>query len=87
MSSTYQVEVVKNGAESSATLLRRFQRKVQESAIVPKVRGKRYNERPKSKLQTKKSTLKRLVKRVETEKLKKLGKIKPRVFTRGRSSS
>lgn len=82
-----QVEVVKNGAESSATLLRRFQRKVQESAIIPKVRGKRYNERPKSKLQTKKSTIKRLARRVETEKLKKLGKIKPRVFVRGRPSS
>ncbi len=66
-----QVEVVKNGSESSATLLRRFQRKVQESAIIPKVRSKRYNERPKSKLQTKKSTIKRIARRAETEKLKK----------------
>jgi len=86
MATTYQVEVVKAGAESSATLLRRFQRKVQESAIVQKVRSKRYNERPKSKLMQKVSTLKRISKRAETEKLKKLGKIKPRVFTRGRSS-
>lgn len=85
--SKVQVEVVKNGAESSATLLRRFQRKVQESAIVPKVRSKRYNERPKSKLQVKKSTVKRIARRAEIEVLKKLGKIKPRVFTRGRSSS
>ncbi len=85
MSSTYQVEVVKSGAESSATLLRRFQRKVQDAAIVPKVRAKRYNERPKSKLKQKVSTLKKLVRRAEVEKLKKLGKIKPRVF-RGRSS-
>ena len=86
MATTYQVEVVKTGSESSTTLLRRFQRKVQESAIVQKVRGKRYNERPKSKLMQKVSTLKRITKRAETEKLKKLGKIKPRVFTRGRSS-
>jgi len=87
MATTYQVEVTKAGSESSTTLLRRFQRKVQESAIIPKVRAKRYNERPKSKLMQKMSTLKRNKKRAETEKLKKLGKIKPRVFVRGRSSS
>lgn len=85
--STTQVEVVKAGAESSATLLRRFQRKVQESAIVPKVRSKRYNERPKSKLAQKTNTIKRLVKRAATEKLRKLGKIKPRPVRGGRSSS
>ena len=76
---TYQVEVVKAGTESSATLIRRFQRKVQESAIVPKVRSKRYNERPKSKLSQKVSTVRRLARRAETEKLRKLGKIKPKV--------
>ncbi len=85
--STVQVEVLKAGTESSASLLRRFQRKVQESAIVPKVRGKRYNERPKSKLAQKNNTLKRLTKRVETEKLRKLGKIKPRPMRGGSRQS
>ena len=80
MATTYQVEVTKSGAESSATLLRRFQRKVQEAAIVPKVRAKRYNERPKSKLAQKNSAVKKLVKRADFEKLKKLGKLKPKVF-------
>ncbi len=86
MSTTYQVEVTKAGTESGTSLLRRFQRKVQDSAIVPKVRGKRYNTRPASKLANKVNTLKRLKKRAEIEVLKKLGKIKPRVV-RGRRSS
>lgn len=81
--STTQVEVTKNGTESGASVLRRFQRKVQDSAIVPKVRANRYNDRPKSKLAEKVNKLKRLKKGVEIEKLKKLGKIKTRVF-RGR---
>ncbi len=87
MSTTYQVEVTKAGTESGASLLRRFQRKVQDSAIVPKVRGKRYNERPKSKLAQKVNKIKRLKKGVEIEKLKKLGKIKPRVVRGAKKSS
>lgn len=85
MPTTYQIEVTKAGAESSSSLLRRFQRKVQESSIIQKVRSKRYNERPKSKLTQKNNTLKRIIKRAEIEKLKKLGKIKQK-FTRVRSS-
>lgn len=87
MSTTYQVEVTKAGTESGASLLRRFQRKVQDSAIVPKVRAKRYNERPKSKLAEKVNKIKRLKKGVEIEKLKKLGKIKPRVMRGAKKSS
>ncbi len=86
MSTTYQVEVTKAGTESGASLLRRFQRKVQDSEIVKKVRGKRYNERAKSKLAEKVSKLKRIKKGVEIEKLKKLGKIKPRVVRGARKS-
>lgn len=86
MSTTYQVEVLKAGTESGASLLRRFQRKVQDSEIVKKVRGKRYNERAKSKLAEKVSKLKRIKKGVEIEKLKKLGKIKPRVVRGARKS-
>lgn len=80
--STIQAEVVKSGAESTPTLLRRFTRKVQEASIVTKVRGKRYNERKESKLTQKKNALKKLAKRENIEKLKKMGKIKPRVYTR-----
>jgi len=84
--SKIQVEVSKAGTESGASLLRRFQRKVQDSEIVKKVRGKRYNERPKSKLTNKKNKLKRNKKGVEIEKLKKLGKIKPRIVRGAKKS-
>ena len=87
MSTTYQVEVTKAGTESGASLLRRFQRKVQDSAIVPKVRAKRYNERAKSKLAEKVNKIKRIKKSVEIEKLKKMGKIKPRIVRGAKKSS
>ena len=70
------IEVKKNPNENNASILRRFSRRVQESNIIQKVKGSRYNERKESKLKTKKSTLKRLEKRKGIEKLRKLGKIK-----------
>ncbi len=70
------IEVKKNPNENNASVLRRFSRKIQESNIIQKVKGSRYNERKESKLKIKKSTLKRLEKRKENEKLRKLGKIK-----------
>ncbi len=69
------VEVSKNANENGTSLIRRFTRKVQETGIIQKVKGKRYAERPQSKLAEKKSTLKRLVKRKNNDKLRKLGKI------------
>ena len=70
------IEVRKNPSENNTSVLRRFSRKIQESNIIQKVKGSRYNERKESKLKVKKATLKRLIKRKETEKLRKLGKIK-----------
>jgi ribosomal protein S21 len=70
------IEVKKNPNENNAAVLRRFSRKVQESSIIQKVKNNRYNERKESKVKTKKATLKRLIKRVEMEKLRKLGKIR-----------
>ncbi len=77
---TTVVEVKKNANENNMNLVRRFTRKVQESGIIHKVKGKRYNERALSKLKTKAATLKRLARRKEQERLLKLGKavIKPR---------
>lgn len=68
------VEIKKNNNENNASVLRRFSRKVQEGGIIQKVKSKRYNERKESKLKTKKSTLKRIARRTEVEKLRKLGK-------------
>jgi ribosomal protein S21 len=70
------IEVKKNPNENNAGVLRRFSRKVQESNIIQKVKKNRYNERKESKLKTKKATLKRIIRRSEIEKLRKLGKIK-----------
>lgn len=70
------IEVRKNPSENNATILRRFSRKVQESGIVKKVKSERYNERKLSKLKTKRATLKRILKRKDIERLKKLGKIR-----------
>jgi len=70
------IEVKKNPNENNASVLRRFSRKIQESNIIQKVKGSRYNERKESKLKVKRSTLNRLIKRKANDKLRKLGKIK-----------
>lgn len=70
------IEIKKNPNENNASVLRRFSRKVQESNIIQKVKNNRYNERKESKLKIKKSALKKMVKRKEIEKLRKLGKVK-----------
>jgi len=68
------IEVKKNANESNANLIRRFSRKVQESGIIQKVKGKRYNERSLSKLKVKRGALKVMARRKEFERLAKLGK-------------
>lgn len=69
------IEVRKNPNENNSSILRRFSRRIQESGIIRKVKGTRYNVRVESKLKIKKSALKRMARRKEIEKLKKLGKI------------
>lgn len=69
------IEIVKNNNENNASILRRFSRRVQESGIIPKMKSIRYNQREKSKLVQKKVALKKITRRKEVEKLKKLGKV------------
>ncbi|MCC7160407.1 hypothetical protein IT399_01615, partial [Candidatus Nomurabacteria bacterium] len=69
------IEVKKNSNENNASVLRRFSRRVQESGIIRKVKGSRYNVRKESKLKIKKSALKKMERRKEIERLKKLGKM------------
>jgi len=69
------IEVKKNPNENNASIVRRFSRRIQESGIIRKVKNSRYNKRKESKLTIKKSALKRLQKKEEIERLKKLGKI------------
>lgn len=68
------IEVKKNTNENNMSLVRRFTRKVQESGIIQKVKSKRYNQRPDSKIKTKLATLKRINRKKALVKLQKLGK-------------
>lgn len=70
------IEVVKGGTETSMSLMRRFSKRVSGSGIVRWSRNRRYNDRIKSDLKTKREALKRLAKKLNYERLKKLGKIK-----------
>jgi len=70
------IEINKNTNESSSGLLRRFSRKVQEGGIIQKAKKGKYNERKESKVKVKKNTLRKLRRRKEIEKLRKLGKIR-----------
>ena len=78
------IDIKKNANENNASLLRRFTRRVQESGTIPKMKSLRYSERPKSKLSLKKNALKKLARRNEVEKLKKLGKFVEKKKGRGR---
>ena len=72
------VELKKNEHENAASLIRRFTRKIQESGIIPKIKGSRYAQRDVSKLSQKVVALRKLARRAEVEKLKKLGKMETR---------
>lgn len=70
------IEIKKNPNENNNSILRRFSRKVQESNIIQKVKKNRYNERKESKLKVKRGALKKINRRKEIEKLRKLGKMR-----------
>ena len=68
------VQVEKNNNESSANVIRRFQKRVQNSGIVRRLRDERYHKRVKSENVRRASRLKKLSKKTEYERLYKLGK-------------
>jgi ribosomal protein S21 len=69
------IQLNRNPHENALSLIRRFSRKMQESGIIPKVKSIRYNARPMSKLAEKNMTIRKLARRNEVERLKKLGKM------------
>ncbi len=73
--SAYQVEVKRNTNENNASILRRFSRKVQDTNIVRIVKNGRYSERKPSKLAVKNSAVRRIKRKTEYDRLKKLGKV------------
>ncbi len=72
------VEVRKKEKETTASLLRRFSRRVQQSGVLLRARRTRFYEAPKSKRQKRIDALRRSIMQKEREKLIKLGKIEER---------
>ncbi len=75
MISHSNVEVSRTENESNASLIRRFGKRMQESGLLKHARTQRYSERPESKYKKKLRALKRIAKRKEIERLKKLGRL------------
>jgi len=69
------IEVTKGSNENNLSVLRRFQKRVQNAGILMKVRSKRYSERVKSENVKRAKTLTYLKKRDEINELLKLGKM------------
>ncbi|MCC6290502.1 hypothetical protein IT398_00270 [Candidatus Nomurabacteria bacterium] len=68
------IEVTREGNESNSSVMRRFSKRVQTSGVIRRVKSLKAAERPQSHYKRKKSALKRLKRRTEYERLKKLGK-------------
>ena len=66
--------------ESFENLLRRFNRKIQQSGVLIRARKTRYFEPNKSRNLIRASAQRRSVLREEREELKKLGKLIPKKF-------
>lgn len=70
-----RIEVKKTGHENGMALLRRFSRRAQEMNLVQSLKKSRYYERASSKKNKKDSALRRIARRGEYERLRKLGKV------------
>ena len=69
------VQVEKNQNESSANVIRRFTKRVQNAGIVRRIRDNRYHSRTKSSNVRKDSRLKKLAKKENDERDYKMGKV------------
>lgn len=75
------VKILKSDKGDAGILLKRFQKKMQESGIVPKVKSQKFSSRSTSKLKMKKDKLVNLEAARKYEHLKKMGKLQTRTFT------
>jgi ribosomal protein S21 len=71
-----RIEVRKNPNETTASLVRRFTKRVQGAGILRAAKSRRYKERTRSEYVKKKFALKRIERVKEIEQLKKIGKIR-----------
>ena len=69
------VEVKKKEGESFESLLRRFNRKIQQSGVLVRARKTRFFEAPKSKRLVREDARRRAVIKEKREELKKSGKL------------
>jgi hypothetical protein len=69
------LEILKQERETSQSLARRFQKRVQQSGLLLRARKIRFKERKKSEQMKKRAALRREELKKEYEKLKKLGKV------------
>ncbi len=69
------VEIKKGGKDNNANLIKKFTRKVQESGIIPRVKGLRYSERNLSDYVKKVKRLKSIKNKEVRDEQIKLGKI------------
>ncbi len=76
------VEVEKNPNESTLNLVRRFTKRVQGAGIIYRMRKIRYRKRDASPYTKKKRAIKAHLKKVEIERLIKLGKMPEKVGRR-----
>ena len=75
------VKVLKSDKVDSATLLKRFQKKMQETGVVPKVKSRKFASRSLSKLKLKKDKLVKLESAKKYENLRKMGKLQIKTFS------
>lgn len=68
--------ITRKGTENSASMLRRFSRRMRDMGIVRKIKDQRYHERVLSPLKQKEQALRRIEKTKEIEQMRKLGKVK-----------
>ncbi len=76
-------EVLKNDGETDVALIRRFQKRVQGSGLIQRVRGGRYFAREKSREVRRKHALKVIARRENMRELIKLGKVVEQAPRRG----
>ena len=69
------VEIERNNNESSANVIRRFTKRVQNAGHLSRLRGERYHQRTKSRNVRRSARLKKLERKHAYEQLLKLGKI------------
>ena len=69
------VEIERNSNESSANVIRRFTKRVQNAGYIPRLKSERYHVRDKSRNVKRAARLKKLDKKTAYEKLVKLGKV------------